>query len=512
MFYVSLIVEILRVRPRLMVWTAALVQAALWTLIPALFYAAPPGGVPEVLAIGREFQLGTHLGPPFAFWLAEIAFKLAGMFGVYVLSQVCVVITYLAVFALGRAIVGPRHAALAVLLMVGIFVFTLPTPEFGPAIAAMPLWAIVLLHYWRAVGEGRRYYWLPLALEMGLLLLTTYQGFVLIGLLLLFTIVTERGRAALASLDPWIAFLFVTVVVLPHLVWLHSQGDLFLPLPGLDAPDASLFAWLRLLAVIVLLHAGVWVLVALAGGWPSRRSERAPAIQRRSMDPFGKTFIYFFALAPVLTATLVSVLSGRAGALSDAAPLLALSGLALITAAGDSIPLHRQRIASVAWLLLLLVPPVLTAVGVIVLPLTVGLDFNTAQPAQDMGRYFSDIFQRRTGKPLAIVAGDPRAAALVALGAPSRPSVYLDAAPERSPWVTSDEIRRKGAVLVWPTTATAGAPPAELRARFPDLTPEVPRVFERRPVQGWLPLVRMGWAVIRPQEQPASAQQSPLRQ
>ena len=77
--------------------------------------------LPIVLAVGHEFQLGTYLGPPLAFWLAELAFDLAGrsLFGVYLLSQACVVVTYWAVFALGRSIVGAQHAALAVLLMVG---------------------------------------------------------------------------------------------------------------------------------------------------------------------------------------------------------------------------------------------------------------------------------------------------------------------------------------------------------------------------------------------------------
>ena len=178
MLYVSIFVELLRSRPALAVWLAAIAQALLWTLVPALFYAGPPGDVPNVLAVGHEFQLGTYLGPPLAFWLAELAFDLTGhsLFGVYLLSQVCVVVTYWAVFTLGRSIVGAQHAALAVLLMVGVSAFTVPTPDFGPVILTMPLWAIILLHYWRAVGEDRRAYWLVLAIEIGLLLLTTYVG------------------------------------------------------------------------------------------------------------------------------------------------------------------------------------------------------------------------------------------------------------------------------------------------------------------------------------------------
>src|SRR6516165_12287848 len=101
MLYVSIFVELLRSRPAFAVWAAALTQAALWIFVPALFYGAPPGDVPLVIAVGHEFQLGSFLGPPLASWLAEIAFLLLGSAGVYLLAQICVVVTYWAVFALG---------------------------------------------------------------------------------------------------------------------------------------------------------------------------------------------------------------------------------------------------------------------------------------------------------------------------------------------------------------------------------------------------------------------------
>src|SRR6185436_17690737 len=112
MFRVSLILEMLRARPRLMFWVAALAQGLLWTLVPSLFYAAPPGEVPLVLGVGRELLLGSPQGPPLAYWLADAAFRLAGnsVIGTYVLSQLCVVGTYWAVFALGRRMLGAAHA------------------------------------------------------------------------------------------------------------------------------------------------------------------------------------------------------------------------------------------------------------------------------------------------------------------------------------------------------------------------------------------------------------------
>ena len=54
MLYVSIIVDLLRARPALAVWIAALMQAAVWALVPTLFYAGPPGEVPMVLAVGHD--------------------------------------------------------------------------------------------------------------------------------------------------------------------------------------------------------------------------------------------------------------------------------------------------------------------------------------------------------------------------------------------------------------------------------------------------------------------------
>src|SRR4051812_46782805 len=220
MFRVSLILEALRARPALMFWVAALAQATLWTLVPTLFYAAPPGEVPLVLAVGHEWLLGSPYGPPLAYWLAEIAFTLGGVVGLYVLSQLCVLVTYWAVFALGRRIVGTAHAAMAILLMAGISLFTVPTIEFGPAVLALPFVALSYLFAYRALADGRRADWLALGLTLGLLLLTTYAGLIPVCLMVLFVVATARGRSPLRSFGPWAAAGVILLVNLPHVYWL----------------------------------------------------------------------------------------------------------------------------------------------------------------------------------------------------------------------------------------------------------------------------------------------------
>jgi 4-amino-4-deoxy-L-arabinose transferase-like glycosyltransferase len=499
MHYVSLLVEFLRGRPAVVFWTAALTQAALWTLIPAIFYGAPPGDVPLLLAVGREFVLGSYLGPPLAFWLGEIAFRIAGSFGLYALAQACIVLTYWAVFVLGRSIVGTRHAILAILLMVGITAFAVPSPNFGPAVLAAPLWALGLLFYWRAVGEGRRGYWFLLALDLGLLLLANYVGVILLVLMIIFTTASIRGRNAAQKPEPWIAVLLLCIVVFPHVIWFRSGRSLIME--GIDESFTAagrLSPGLWLIFALVLTHLGLALLVALTSGWPRHPRERAPEIDRSPVDPFARTFVFIFALAPALMAVMVAFASGRLGPLGSVAPLVVLSGLAVIVAAGDKILLYRERLVSTAWLGLLVVPPVLVAVSIAIFPWALGSDLKIAQPANAEGRFYADIFQRRTGKPLAYLSGDPRVAPLVALAAPSRPHLYFAWAPERSPWVTLADMHAQGGILVWPAADNSGTAPATLKVQFPEMVPEVPRSFPRA-VQGMLPLIRIGWSMQRPQ-------------
>jgi hypothetical protein len=269
----------------------------------------------------------------------------------------------------------------------------------------------------------------------------------------------------------------------------------------------NLFGFVELL---VLSHTGLIVLVVLSSKWRFGAGEKVPVFVRSFTDPFGRRFVYFFAVAPALAAALFAGLSGERPTPGNLAPYLVLSGLAVVVLAGNAIRWHRPRVVAAAWSLLLAAPPLGAAAAVVALP-WLGLSATSVdRPAGAMGRFFAESFERRTGAPLAIVAGEPRTAALVALGAPTRPSLYLDATPERTPWITADDVRRKGAVVVWPNEETRSQVPAEIAARFPGLIADVPRAFERG-VQGRLPLLRIGWGVIRPQadatkEPPEAAQ------
>src|ERR1700681_2587467 len=126
MRFTSLIIELIRARPRLVVWLVVLCQAALWLLVALLLYRSPPGNLATVLAYGREYQVGTALGPPLAFWLPDIAFRAAAdhMFGVYLLSELCSIASFWFLYQLARIVVGGQQAVLAVLLTLTVTAFS----------------------------------------------------------------------------------------------------------------------------------------------------------------------------------------------------------------------------------------------------------------------------------------------------------------------------------------------------------------------------------------------------
>src|SRR6201990_346699 len=126
MRFTSLIIELIRARPRLVVWVVVLFQAALWLLVPLLLYRSPPGDLATVLAYGREYRVGTDLGPPLAFWLADIAFRAAGnhIFRVYLLAQLGSIAAFWTLYLLARAVVGGQQAVLAVLLTMTVAAFS----------------------------------------------------------------------------------------------------------------------------------------------------------------------------------------------------------------------------------------------------------------------------------------------------------------------------------------------------------------------------------------------------
>jgi len=406
-------------------------------------------------------------------------------------------VTLWTLYLLARAIVGGQQAVIAVLLTMTVTVFSSPGVEFGPMVLARPLWALLLLHSWQLMGQNRRNAWFAWSIEAGLLLLTTSAAIGLLLLLAGFALATVRGRRTLTSFDPLFALLVIVVLALPYLIWLIRADTLTSP-PWPASADLSGRAlhWAALLGSLLLAISGILLLALLNSGWFSRNAEDAPIIYRPPVDPLARNFVYFFAVAPALAGSLISGLFDLESVAGGAGVALVMPGLAAVVVTGDLVYLRRQRILRAVWALAVIAPAVAATATTLFLPWTGGAEVATSLPATAIAHFFGDSFERRTNQRLRAVTGDPQLAALIALDT-GRPHLFLDAAPERTPWLNFAKFNETGGVVVWRASDTAGTPPADIAQRFPGLVPEVPRAFEWL-VTGRQPLLRVGWAIVRP--------------
>ena len=444
MRFTSLVVELIRARPRLVVWLVVLLQAALWLILPVLLYRSPPGDLATVLAFGREYQVGTYLGPPLAFWLADIAFRAVGnhMFGVYLLAQLCAIATFWTFYQLARAIVGGQQAVLAVLLSMTVVAFSSPGVEFGPLVLARPLWALLLLHSWQIIGQNRRSAWFAWSIEAGLLLLTTSAAIGLLLLIVGFAVATVRGRRTLMSLDPLYALLVIVVLALPWLIWLLRADVLTMPpWPAID--DLGARAALGRAAR----RPGAGDVRHRAAGGAQLRLVRP---QRRGsadhLPAAGRS-----AGAPV---RLLLCDCPGAARKPDRGPVQSRPRrrrcrrrLADVGACRDRCD-RRPRLSPA---------PAAAALGLgggdrracfrgdrdhaCSCPGPACDEVPTSLPAKAIARFFGDSFERRTNQRLRAVTGDPQLASFIAMDS-GRPHLLLDATPERTPWLSAGEIQR----------------------------------------------------------------------
>jgi hypothetical protein len=299
------------------------------------------------------------------------------------------------------------------------------------------------------------------------------------------------------SFDPLFALLVIVVLALPYLVWLIRADTLALPKwPAMADLSGRALHWAALLGGLLFAISGIVLLTVVNSGWFARKPEEAPIIYRPPVDPLARDFVFFFAIAPALAGSLISGLFGLDRVAGGTGVVLLMSGLAVIVATGDLLHLRRQRVLRTIWAAVIVAPAVAVFALTLFLPWTGSGEVATSLPATAIAHFFGDNFERRTNQRLRAVAGDAQLATLIALDA-GRPHLFLDATPERTPWLTLAKFNETGGVVVWRASDTVGTPPPDIAQRFPGLVPEVPRAFEWM-VNGRQPLLRIGWAIVRP--------------
>jgi len=471
-------------------------QLLIWTLVPWFFAVSLPlDVVSDGLGWGREWQWGYFKHPPLPSWTVEVFFRAFGDIGPFLLSQIAIAVTYAFVFLIGREMMPARQALIGTLLLVGVYYFSIPTPEWNHNVAQMPVWAWASYSYLKAIRTRRWTYWAMLGLAAGAAVLTKYASAVLFLAMLAHMISTRTVRGLFATSGPYLALAVMFAVIWPHLLWLvhnhfptlayaearagHGAG----PFHRLIAPFHFLLSQLATLVPAVIVAVAIGLL------------RRAPL---PSLEDENFRFLLFLGLGPALITAALSLLTGLGTRDMWGAPMWNLTGLLIVYAMQARWAETSIRALYVWVAVLFVILPLAYVLSTAWVPEWRGKPSRTQWPDRAMAQTFASAWEEATHTPLRIVASDGWTGGLIALRAPGRPSIFIDCDPRHAPWITPARLSREGALVVW-QTRTNDSPPATFNLPGMRIMGVKTFAWPREPRAKPL---RLGWGIIPPSDHP----------
>ena len=130
------------------------VHLLFWVLAPSLTNKNLPLDTIEALAWGSNLDWGFNKHPPLSAFAVEIFYRIFGTndWAYYLLSQLFVIVGFIAVYKFSNEILNNQKLALlSVLLLEGIYFYNFTTPEFNVNVSQLPFWSLTVYYTWRCI-------------------------------------------------------------------------------------------------------------------------------------------------------------------------------------------------------------------------------------------------------------------------------------------------------------------------------------------------------------------------
>ena len=197
----------------------------IWTLVPTLTNNNLPLDTIEALAWGSNLDWGFNKHPPMSAFLPEVFYQIFSNqdWAYYFLSQICVIISFFAIFKFAEDFFENKiFCLLSVLLLEGIYFYNFTTPEFNVNVCLMPFWALTVLYLWKGFKDNKIIDWFLLGLFAGFGFLSKYL-FIYLGLAIdLFLIYMIYKKKI--DFKCMISIISFFIVLIPHLIWLTENN------------------------------------------------------------------------------------------------------------------------------------------------------------------------------------------------------------------------------------------------------------------------------------------------
>ena len=198
----------------------------LWTFIPSISNVNLPLDTIEALAWGSNLEWGYNKHPPLSAFVVNIFYIIFGPrdWAYYLLSQICVIVSFLFVWKLGEVFfLNKIYSLLSLLVLETIVFFNYTTPEFNVYVCQLPLKAATVYYFWKSVNNNNLNYWLIAGILSAFGVLTHYSYiFLIISLLVFFIFFVKKNNLQIKNFFISLSIFFL--ILSPHLVWLVDNN------------------------------------------------------------------------------------------------------------------------------------------------------------------------------------------------------------------------------------------------------------------------------------------------
>lgn len=428
-----------------------------WSILPLIALNNEFIDALENIVWGSHFQFGYDKNPYLGAWLGYGAWILTGktLWINSVLSQIFVFAGFCAVYLLAKKMVTPSLALLSVLSLAAINFYGIKSVEFCDDVMELGLWPLAILFFYRALTKGNRLPdWLAAGFFLACSMMVKYYALVLAIPMLIVLIFTKEGRSAWKSPSLYLAAALALAISLPNLIWLFGNDMVAVDyaLGRASLGSGKSVSWLRHLTnPLDALNRALGVTIIpfiflLPLFFPRTREKKEFDAGKR----FNRFFLFCFAAGPMGITLLFSLCSGASINYSWVIPCFPLLPLLVIHIIRPMMNPARLRYFLVCMAAMGLL------FGIIFMVRSLywqayskrGCDYEN-YPGKALSAIVTDAWRGKYRCALPFVIGDREAACNIAVYSADHPEAYFSANRKYSQWISEQEIRKRGAVLLW---------------------------------------------------------------
>lgn len=474
-------------------------HVVIWSLIPALVRYNLPLDAMEGTLWGHQLEWGYDKNPFLNGWLTALAVYLSSPSGwmVYLFSQLSVASCLWVIWQLGKKMLTPAYAFIALLLLESVQYFNFHAIDFNDNTLELGLWALTIYFFYQSLQPSNHkkinvLHWLATGFFAALALMAKYYTLALLTTLFLFLCYSKDNRTHFKTLGPYLCLLLFFVIIFPHFYWLFHHD--FITVKYVFARTSAKPSWtnhiffplkffwqqLQVLIPAILLFSLLFI-----GKKPARATK---------LSSFDHSFLLFIALGPFLLTLLLSFIFGITLRAGWGMPLLSFWTLLLLSYFQPE--LSTKKIYCFMMMIFTLMVVLVSAYAISLID---SKDVTSANfPGQEIANTITKQWQEKYHTQLPYIAGSRWLSGNISFYSKDHPSVWIEWNQQKSPWINLENLKQKGAVFVWNINDHETLPD-EIRRLYPALTAIQTLQFSLHRNNRNLPPVKIGIAWLPPQ-------------